>query len=184
MRASIPCSVALVLAVGVLAGACASKGPVEEPEVAAAKELEIHDLLLDKAGADALGVRVTVDRGKAILTGEVKSRATQELAEEVAKSVGGINSVDNRIQLAAGATTGPGTTTDQEFADASLEIKVKRALWLEIGRHASDVEVEVAAGVASLRGTVPDAARKEIALSSAGKVKGVTRVVDLLTVAN
>ncbi len=148
-----------------------------------AKELEIRDLMLEKGGESALGIKVRVDRDTAILTGEVPTRAAQELAEEVAKSVDGIEKVDNRLQIKppAGAPSTP-HSVEQEVADAKLESRVKRELGDEIGKWAKEIEVEATDGVVSLRGTLPDANRKQLALDTAGKTKGVRRVIDLIKV--
>ena len=144
-----------------------------------AKELEIQELLFEKGGNAALGIKVTVDRTTAILVGEVPTRAAQELAEEVALSVEGIKSVKNRLQVAGGKDK---NDTGEETADAYLETKVKRNLYSEIGKRARQIEVEAVDGVVSLRGTVPDESRKQIALDTATKTKGVKRVVDLINV--
>jgi len=172
-------------------GIAGAAGPqqTEQKENAAdpeSKELELRDLLLTKLGHDALGIRVTVDRTTAILTGTVPTRSAQELAEEVAFSFEGIKKVDNRVKVdpKAGGGTGEkaGRTADQETADAALEIKVKRSLFSELGKRARDIEVEAVDGVVSLRGTVPDSARKQIALTAANQTKGVQRVIDLIKV--
>lgn len=144
-----------------------------------AKEVEIEELLLEKGGDAALGIKVTVDRTTAILVGEVPTRAAQELAEEVARSVEGIKSVDNRLQVPAGKDK---NDAGEETADAYLESRVKRNLYSEIGKRARQIEVEAVDGVVSLRGTVPDESRKKIALDAAAKTKGVKRVVDLIKV--
>jgi len=144
-----------------------------------AKELEIQELLFEKGGDAALGIKVTVDRTTAILVGEVPTRAAQELAEEVALSVEGIKSVKNRLQVAGGKDK---NDAGEETADAYLETKVKRNLFTEIGKRARKIEVEAVDGVVSLRGTVPDEARKKIALDTAAKTNGVKRVVDLIKV--
>ena len=59
---------------------------------------------------------------------------------------------------------------------------MKRALSDQIGKYSKTVEVEAADGAVSLRGSVPDAARKKIAVDTATKVKGVKKVVDLITI--
>lgn len=151
-----------------------------------AKELEIRELLFEKGGERALNIQVTVDRTKAILTGQVPTRAAQELAEEVALSVDGIKSVTNRLRVTpppgGNAVQKADRTLEEETADAYLESKVKRHLYTEIGKRAKDLEVEAVDGVVSLRGTLPDASRKQIALDAATKTKGVKRVVDLIKV--
>ena len=172
----------LILTCGVARAAPAEQG-ASERDAAYAKELEIRDLLLEKGGESAMGIRVTVDRTKAILTGEVPGRPAQELAEEVAKSVEGIKSVDNRLQIKprSGASA-PTHSLEQELADARLEAKVKRHIHDEIGKWSKELGVEAVQGVVSLRGTVPDANRKQLALDSAGKTKGVKKVIDLIKI--
>ena len=187
MRPSRSCVLALALVIvgsaSAVAARAAGAAAGSEHDPVLAKELEVRDLLLEKGGKSALGVKVTVDGKTAILTGEVPNRPTQELIEEVALSVPGIAKVDNRVKLsAAGAAALEGTKGEREFNDARLETKVKRALEDEIGKRARDVEVEAVDGVVSLRGTLPDASRKQIALDTTAKVKGVEKVVDLITV--
>lgn len=174
---------ALALALVATAARAVAEEPKEnEQDATYAKELEIRDLLLEKGGQSAVGIRVTVDRAKAILTGEVPTRAAQELAEEVALSVDGIKSVNNRLQIKPPPGGTASQTAEEEIADALLESKVKRHLYSELGKRARQLEVEAVDGVVSLRGTLPDEARKKIALDAVGKTKGVVRVVDLIKV--
>lgn len=160
------------------APAIAQEQQASEQDAEYAKELEIRELMLEKGGEGALGIKVTVDRNKAILTGEVPTRAGQELAEEVALSVDGIKSVDNRLRIKPSEQH----YVADEIADAQLESKVKRHLYSEIGKRAKQIEVEAVDGVVSLRGTLPDASRKQIALDAAAKTKGVKKVIDLIKV--
>ncbi len=137
-------------------------------------------------GADARFTRVSVDRSRAILLGDVTDRAVQELSKEVALAFDEVSEVSNRLRLirpGGGPVHEVVTTVEEETADAVLESEVKLALAAEIGRHAGRVEVEAVEGVVSLRGTVPDEARRTIALDTASGVAGVRRTVDLLTIA-
>jgi len=67
-----------------------------------------------------------------------------------------------------------------EVRDAVLESRVKTTLLRELGTTGFDVEVEATDGEVSLRGTLVDENRHEIAIQSAEKVDGVERVVDLI----
>ncbi len=158
----------------------------DEQDATLLKEIEVRDVLLDKIGNDAVNIRVTVDRRKAILTGQVPTRAAQELSEEVVLSVPGIRSVDNRLRVAprpAGNSAETAVrTVDQELTDAKLESRVKKNLYSELGRRAREIEVEATDGVISLRGKVPDPNRKQLALDTAGKTPGVVQVIDLIQV--
>ena len=170
----------LLLLAAAMAGAQAqSQGEQDETLL---KEIEIRDALLEKVGNDAVGIRVTVDRKKAILTGKVPTRAAQELSEEVARSIAGIKTVDNRLQVVTPSGEPGSQDVGEELSDAKLETKVKRHLYSELGKRARKIEVEVTDGVVSLRGEVPDESRKQIALDTARKTAGVKEVIDLLRV--
>ena len=188
----------MVAALGVLAGACASTVPtprsqagsetVREQEVSDARlETEVRLTLLEKLGEDGLGVTVEASGGRVSLIGAVDKRTTQELAEEVAKSVPGVQSVDNRLAsleeqpLATPVGKAVGHA-EREVNDAVLEMRIGRNLLGEIGRYALDLEIEATDGVVSLRGTLPDRERKSLALKAARGTSGVNQVVDLLQV--
>jgi osmotically-inducible protein OsmY len=187
---------ALLLAL--LAGACASTVPTPRSEASneAIREQDVSDArlekdvrlaLLDKLGEDVLGVTVEATRGRVTLIGAVDERSTQELAEEVAESVPGVVSVDNRLFARKGA---PESTTvgraagiaEREVDDAVLEMRVGKNLLGEIGRYALDLEVEATDGVISLRGALPDPERKSLALKAARGTAGVKQVIDLVEV--
>jgi osmotically-inducible protein OsmY len=160
----------------VVLSSCAAGGD------AALTELKVKAALLEKLGTDALGIKVAVVGDKVTLTGAVSKRSTEELAEEVARSVEGVKKVDNRLEVVESAQASG--NVENEASDSLLESKVKMALASEIGRHAWKVEVEATDGVVSLRGTVPDRQRHEIAVKTAKETKGVRKVVDLLKTAD
>lgn len=182
----------LVLLCALLSAACAGtvSGPrsAADPDIAdASVEADVYVALLEKLGRDGLPIDVEVRGGRAVLTGQVDQRSTQELAEEVARSVPGVRGVDNRVTAPSGGTaqTAPGKAVDHagmEVEDAVLEARVGKNLLAEIGRHAFDLEVECSDGVVSLRGTVPDEDRHRIALRAAESTSGVKKVIDLLRV--
>ncbi|HEV8580513.1 MAG TPA: BON domain-containing protein [Thermoanaerobaculia bacterium] len=181
-----------------LLGACSSTVPtprsqagdeaIREQDVADARlEKEVRLALLDKLGQDALGVTVDAKGGKVNLVGAVDKRSTEELAEEVAKSVPGVQSVNNHLfsreEQPESTTVGRAVGhTEREVDDAVLEMRIGKNLLGEIGRYALDLEVEASEGVVSLRGTLPDEERKSLALRVARETSGVKQVVDLLQV--
>lgn len=182
---------AAILSVTLLTAACATVSPqraaADRSVSDATVQADVYVALLEKLGRDGLPIDVSVYNGRVILTGNVGQRSTQELAEEVALSVPGVTSVDNRVTAPSGSTaqTAPGQAADHvdlEVQDATLEARVKRNLLAEIGRYAFDLEVEAAAGVVSLRGTLPDQERKTIALRAAEQTAGVKKMIDLLRV--
>jgi osmotically-inducible protein OsmY len=151
--------------------------------------LRVKTVLLEKLGKDALNIDVEMKDGEAVLSGTVTERSTQELAEEAAKSVDGVSSVDNRLKIQVATSGSPGETAERaardfgdEVADAALESRVHLRLFGEIGRYATRLQVEATDGVVSVRGKLPDRERKKLALKSAKATKGVKKVIDLVTV--
>jgi osmotically-inducible protein OsmY len=165
--------------------------PLHAQEVAPTPtaEARLQALLVDKLGDDAATIRVVMNGREAILLGEVARRATLELAEEVGLFADWVDDVDNKLTLAGVRVGGTGVAataekaaakTSDEGSDSLVETRVKGRLVAEIGSSARKIEVEVAEGVVSLRGTVPDEPRREVALKTAASVPGVERVIDLL----
>jgi osmotically-inducible protein OsmY len=149
-------------------------------------ETEVRLAILEKLGSDGLDVKADALGGRVRLSGAVDKRSTQELAEEVVRAVPGVQGVDNAIAAREGTSGTPMAkavgAAENEVGDAILEMRVGRNLLGEIGRYALDLEVEATDGVVSLRGTLPDAERKSLALRAARETLGVQRVVDLLKV--
>lgn len=132
-------------------------------------------------GGDAKQIEVKIEGSNATLTGTVSERSTQELAEEVARSIPGVTSVNNRL---VGPEARGLDKLRTEAMDAALEMAVKGALASEAGSSvAQALEVEAADGAVSLRGTVSDGGAHTRALDVAGRVEGVRKVVDLVEVA-
>ncbi len=192
--AFLPVLTAAALVATALAAGCYRPAPSPPPadpaeaRVADALLTEgVRARLLDKLGADALGIAVVARGDLVLLTGAVDEHSTQELAHEVAASVPGVRKVDNKIGLVP-RTGGPGAlgraaaATERELLDAGVESQVKSRLLGEIGRWALELEVEAADGVVSLRGWLPDAAREKIALDTARGVRDVEEVIDLIRI--
>jgi hyperosmotically inducible periplasmic protein len=194
------------LAIAVLAAGCAttSTGPAAQPAAGttskavsdARRAAEIHVAMLEQLGEDALRIETRVSGDKAVLTGSVSERSSQELAEEIALSVDGIDRVSNKIshQGAGGRAQAGGKRSTREVVedaaqdagdevlDAALEARVGIELLEELGRHAFSIEVESTDGVVSLGGRLPDQLRKDLAIATAEKTPGVRKVLNLLKI--
>ena len=188
VRTAIAITIATI-AVLAASGAARAQAPQEDENLTALLAAEqVKATLLEKGGAKALPIRVTMDRATAILTGEVESKVIQELAKEVALSVDGVKKVDNRLRVAGEKPNAERSNAEAsqdavgELNDARLESAVKTALYREIGVRASKLEVEAVNGVVSVRGAVPDAARKQIVLDTLRARKDVKQVIDLMKV--
>jgi osmotically-inducible protein OsmY len=134
--------------------------------------------LIDKLGADALRITVSVSGETATLTGEVAKSPSQGLAEQVALSVEGIKKVDNKVTVKEAA--GPLAASEASVKNVALEMKVKSVLLTEIGKNALKIEVEVVDGVVSLRGKLDNPETSKAAIRKTRSIKGVKKVIDLL----
>ena len=176
----------VVLAAAVASSSCSRAGGGGEP-AAWVLEAKVKLALLEKLGTDSLKIKVDLAGNKVILTGEVSKRATEELAEEVALAVPGVRKVDNRLKVvdkpeATGKVERAVRDAAREVDEAMIESRVKIAIANEVGSRVTRIEVEATDGVVSLRGTVPDGERRDLAVRAAKSVPGVTKVVDLLKV--
>ena len=160
------------------ANATEKAAPASSEVTEALDAISVKSTLIDKLGADALGITVSVSGDKATLTGQVTKSPSQGLAEEVALSVKGIKQVDNKVTVknAEGAVA----ATEASVNNVALEMKVKSILLTEIGANALKIEVEVVDGVVSLRGTLNNPDTSKAAVTKTRAIKGVKKVVDLL----
>lgn len=162
----------------------ASANATDQPPPASAEVTEalnaisVKTTLIDKLGADALAIAVSVSGETATLTGEVTKSPSQGLAEEVALSVPGIKKVDNKITVKHAASGV--AASEASVNNVALEMKVKTILLTEIGANALKIEVEVVDGVVSLRGKLDDPEISKAAIKKTHAIKGVKKVIDLL----
>jgi len=165
----------LVLAAAALPGRAQPGSSEEEMQRAA----DIQARLVAWLGPDAQTIQAVAVGSRVFLSGVVESRVTQELADEVTLAAPGVRSTRNRITLHEDKDR-LSDHLREEGHDVLLEIRVKRALQREGLALARALEVEAVDGVVSLRGIVESRERRDLALEIAGKVDGVTRVLDLV----
>ena len=159
--------------------ATAAAEPVSTEVSEALKATSVKAKLIDKLGADALRITVSVSGETATLTGEVAKSPSQGLAEQVALSVEGIKKVDNKVTVKDAA--GPLAASEASVKNVALEMKVKSILLTEIGKNALKIEVEVVDGVVSLRGKLDNPESAKAAIEKTRSIKGVKKVVNLLS---
>ncbi len=149
-------------------------------ETTAQKEAALAKLLVEKLGKDAEPIHVTIVGEKTTLTGEVTLRATQELADEVLMYAG-VKKIDNQVKARNEKGLFEGKTK-KEMADSKIEKAVRSKVKGEVGAHYKGLNIECTGETCSVRGTLPDQARKDLALKAAAGVEGVKNVVDLVKV--
>ena len=188
-----------VLAVS-LAGGCAQEAaPPEEsfPEVQydtiedslaeLETELNVQLALFDNFGVDGMRVESEVVGSRVILGGTVHDPATQELAGDVVASLTGVEDVDNRIVVAPSedlaAEDDTAAEAEQELADATLEARIKLALFGAVGLDAAQLEIEAVNGTVTVGGELSSEESKAAALAAVDATEGVTQVIDMVQVA-
>lgn len=118
--------------------------------------LNVKMQLLEKLGTDSLHIDIDANAGALTLTGTVDKRETRELAETVAKSVKGVQSVQNDVTLLA-SEENPNKTAvvvgeaEAEVKDAVLSTKVRIALVNKFGGDGFKIGTEASNGVVTLR---------------------------------
>ncbi len=116
-------------------------------------------------------IDVDVYRGKAQLNGFVDSQEAKTAATDVAKSVNGVQSVRNNLQIRDANRTA-GIAID----DSMITAKVKTALIGDPRTKGHQIEVDTNAGVVQLGGFVDSPDSKAVASQIASSVEGVKDV--------
>jgi hyperosmotically inducible protein len=152
---------------------------------------------------------VSVDKGVVTLSGTVHSDAEKDRAKQLAK-VSGVTDVDSKLEVeskgpstvdkaeaktkeaaketkdatvkGAEKTKDAVATTGEVINDAWITSKVSADFVNEDTLKGSDINVDTKDHVVTLKGTVPTAAGKARAAEIAKTTKGVTRVVNTLTI--
>lgn len=192
VRRKVPAFCCLSLASAITVAALTSSAPVLADEACmevecARQEATIATTFRLNPYLRASDIQVTVENGKATLTGEVHEDIHSELAYEIARGTNGIDEVDNQLIVTADGDPEedrPGRL--QQYAevvdDATLVATVKsKLLW---SRHAEglDTNVEAHRGAVTLSGTAGSEEARELAAELAANTRGVSSVDNQITI--
>jgi len=134
--------------------------------------------LLARSETPGFDINVDTDRGVVTLFGSVDSAMTKRKAEAVVREVGGVVNVVNDLQVVAPGAENRVARSDEQILESIQErIDARSAL------DDSDIDVEVSAGVARLKGDVKSRGDQVTALTVARSTEGVKRVIDDLRLA-
>jgi hyperosmotically inducible protein len=174
-----------VMAMVPMAGAVA--GDASRDVTEARQETQIWTTYALSPYLRASDLKVSVERGKATLTGTVEEDVSKDLAKQIALGVDGIKTVDNQIVVNADYTP-PARSSTRTFGevvdDATITSKVKsKLMW---SRHTDGLatDVDTNAGKVTLTGTADTGAAKELAGRLAMNTRGVVSVDNDLVVEN
>lgn len=130
-------------------------------------------------------LKVSVQEGKATLSGKVEEGVHKDLAAQIAQRVPGIREVENNILVQADdAPAKPSTVRGYGdlIDDATISAAVKSKLVWSRYTHGLSIEVSTERGRVALQGTVDSAASKELAGRLATNTRGVVAVDNRLAV--
>jgi hyperosmotically inducible periplasmic protein len=119
-------------------------------------------------------IKIVSNNGAVTLTGMVSEEFHKVLANETLSALAGVISVDNRLELKGAAPTAN--------SDAWLKTKVKATLLFHRNVSASNTEIDVTDGIATLHGNATSQAQKELTTEYAKDVDGVKSVSNEMTV--
>ena len=171
---------AAVLALGSLATACTPTRTVKsagEQIDDSAVTGKVKTALARDPATSAFKIEVETFRGEVQLNGFIDTADMKSAATRVARSVNGVRTVSNNLQV------GPGSRTAGEVVDDSvITVKVKTALAADPVVAAHQVNVETRDGVVQLAGFVDNADQKSQATELTRRVAGVKQVDNQLEV--
>jgi hyperosmotically inducible protein len=103
-------------------------------------------------------IKVVTTNGVVTLTGRAPNDDSKSAAEELAKGVSGVRSVDDQLSIpGSGSTTHRAVaTTERVGSDSWITTKVKSEIMSDSISKGFDVHVKTLHGVVMLRGTLPN----------------------------
>jgi len=171
-------AIAAALAGLALAG-CDNSAPADK-QVSAGTHLDdavittkVKSTLMTDAQARGGDTSVETRKGEVLLSGFVDSQAQADREVQLAKSVDGVQSVQNKLMVKDGKSTA-GNVLD----DSVVTVKVKSALMADDRTRGTQFAVTTHKGVVQLSGFVDSADEQARATTVARNVEGVQSVVN------
>ncbi len=143
--------------------------------------MKVKTALLFHRNVNAFKTEVDVKDGVVTLKGEASSQAQKDLAGEYAKDVDGVKDVKNEMTLAK-VPDNKGQTLGEKIDDASITAQVKVALLFHRSTSAISTKVATSYGVVTVSGIAKNDAEKALVSKLVNDIKGVTSVVNNMTV--
>lgn len=162
----------------------AAETELEQQLVSARQEGSIWTAFALNRHLNPFKLSIDVKDGRATLNGSVESGVQKDLAEQVALSVKGIESVDNRIEVDPAIAEGNPPGLVQRLEDATLAATVKSKLLWNSNTRGLDIQVRSENGAITLSGNAQTSAAKELAGQLAENTEGVSQVFNHLSISS
>ncbi len=146
---------------------------------------KVETALLVNRHLNNFTIDTDVKNGKALLSGSVNSEIDKELAEEIAKGIEGVTSVENDITVMKDKDVKDNAHKHRDdktrsfgtwYDDATTTASVKSKLLWNNQTSGLDVNVDTAYGVVTINGVVETAAEKNLIEKIAENTQGVLDV--------
>jgi osmotically-inducible protein OsmY len=162
----------------------AAETELEQQLVSARQEGSIWTAFALNRHLNPFKLSIDVKDGRATLNGTVESGVQKDLAEQVALSVEGTESVDNRIKVDPAIAEGNPPGLVQHLEDATLAATVKSKLLWNSNTRGLDIQVRSENGAITLSGNAQTSAAKELAGQLAENTEGVSQVFNHLSISS
>lgn len=144
---------------------------------------KVKSKLLWNDHTDGLDINVNTLFGRVTLKGTADSAASRDLAARIAANTEGVAAVENLLVIGpppkAAAVDGlraDAARAEQKLSDGWISAKVKSTLLFSRDIDGSNIDVDTAQGVVSLKGRVTAPVEKDAAVTLASGVRGVKQV--------
>jgi hyperosmotically inducible protein len=171
-----------------LAGCSKVEEPARAPAASTTIGTEIDDsllttrvkaALLDNIDIKSFDLKVETRKGDVMLSGFVDNQAQIDHALAIARSVPGVVTVSNGVNL-KGAPTTIGTKID----DTVITAQIKAAQMADDSIKSADIAAVTRDGIVQLGGFVNNQPQIDRALAVAGSIKGVIRINNEMRIKN
>lgn len=174
----------MALALLALSGSAAAASTVSQDVIEARQETQIWTTYALSPYLRANDLKVSVDDGKATLTGTVEEGVNKDLARQIALGVSGVTTVDNQIVVQPEYVAA--VSTERRYGevidDATITSLVKSKLVWSKYTDGLATDVDTNRGNVKLTGTADSAAAKSLASQLALNTRGVKKVDNELVV--
>lgn len=145
-------------------------------------EGKVEGALLLNEHLNNFKIDIDVDHDEVTLSGDVDSAAEKALAEQVALSIDGVESVDNKLNVRKKDTEQKAADATSAVKDAAITAKVKASLLTNGNVSGTDINVDTEQSVVTLRGEVDSSIESELAEKITANIDDVKSVENELKV--
>jgi osmotically-inducible protein OsmY len=184
------CAAALLISLPASAGGDKDKGHSSEWSEKAGNTVSnirqhatLEAKLAENSELSALMINTDVKDGVAYMEGEVENETQRALAEEIAMSVDGVESVQNDLEITGGETS-LAQRMKTGATDSAITAAVKSRLLVSSNTSGLDIKVDTKDEVVTLTGEVDSEEERDLAELIAANTTGVEDVKNEIDVNN